>query len=389
MAVENPRPVQESPQTTFDLTFFTLAHSHYNFVVERISGGHVNETARVRATAKSHSHGDQCGQCYLGHPLAPPSTFIAKHAPSILQYPGPAISFNPVRLLVEARALHLFEANSASGLPKDSRLARLHHHPEISVPIPLQYSNKAHILLQSDLGEHVGFLGWMCDTLTPPTDDKLRRTAAALGHFLGTIHAVTYNLPRNLADEMRRHFANADANRVLYERTVRPLRNLLRACNVGECSSGSIFNTESLCDTLETRWLEFDQGGTQAPAAFNHGDMWHANVFPLSQGTASDPSQPARGPVLAVIDWEFAGMNRVGLDLARFTAFLYLFTQSTKLSDEVKRRVKIFMNLLVESFVEKFPQISAERKSFAMLYGLHTCNGATWHPGCDCNAGRS
>lgn len=80
-----------SPQTTFDLAFLSSIRPGFRYCVDMIAGGLVNKTARVNPIAETSN---------LALPL--PKPFIAKHAPSVLRYPGPPIAFSRYRLVGQA-----------------------------------------------------------------------------------------------------------------------------------------------------------------------------------------------------------------------------------------------------------------------------------------------
>ena len=199
-------------------------------------------------------------------------------------------------------------------------LHRLQSHSDIVIPKALQFSEDAHVLLQTDLGQLIPVADWLCHVVPPPPDEDVCHIGRALGRFLGSLHGVTTNLSAEKLRVTRDHFANRDVDRMLFERTVRPLRTAFQRCNVSDVQG---FDMNTVCDTLERRWQQFDNGGPEVSLtsqALAHGDMWYANVFLMPNRS---PDCEGRGTrlSLAVIDWEFCAVTRVGLDLARFCTF--------------------------------------------------------------------
>ncbi|KZV99225.1 hypothetical protein EXIGLDRAFT_803922 [Exidia glandulosa HHB12029] len=315
-----------------------------SFLIEELDGGRVNDTIRVRVEDPLDDH-DADPELELLQTLR---SFVAKHAPPVLRYPGPEIQFSPLRLTVEARALALLAGDpSTDTLLPPSALRLLRDHPHIVLPNPLLYSADAHVLLVTDLGNLTPLPDWLFAARAPKKSDAAR-AGKELGTFLGTLHAATWNLPADASHAFREHFTNEDGDKVLYERTIAPLSDTLRICDVPDA--------DSLGTTLNEVWIAFDDQKSTLPSdriAFCHGDMWYTNVFLMPR----DHDQP---PKIAVVDWEFACVGRLGLDLARFT--------------------------LVNGFMSAFPELRLPfaAKSFALLYGLHICNGSFWLSWCDC-----
>ncbi|EJD43404.1 hypothetical protein AURDEDRAFT_167487 [Auricularia subglabra TFB-10046 SS5] len=360
------------------LSFLTTLHSA-NYQIEYLDGGRVNHTVRV--TPLHDANDNPLRGPAFAHPWLTRS-FIAKHAPPTLHYPGPEIPFSQVRLGIEARALALL-SSSCDASPVELQLLpnsaqhQLGAHPQIVVPELLHYSPEAHVLLQTDLGALVPLTDWLFQSRSPislhcPSPTASSVAGAALGAFLGALHALP------ASPGLRAHFANPDADKVLFDATVRPLCRTLAVCGVRDA--------EALGDALEHEWRQFDEdkNAGRLPAnrlAFGHGDMWHTNVFIV----------PGDGiPKVAVIDWEFAAVGRVGLDIARITAYLFLFSQSTRMRNEARENLQDFTQGLLRGFAREFPQIARgpANESFCMLYGLHLCNGASWLR-CSCTPAQS
>lgn len=207
---------------------------------------------------------------------------------------------------MEARALALFAGGaSADALLPPSALRLLREHPQIVVPKPLHYCAERHVLLESDLVDLTPLPDWLF-ARELPAEPVSACAGEDLGRFLGALHAATWNLPPDVSAKLRDHFANPDVDQVLFEITVKPLRDTLQTCGVPDA--------ESLGALLNATWKGFDTNKPHLPGdqlVFCHGDMWHTNVFLMPQ--------VERGPKIAVIDWEFACVGRIGLDVARFS----------------------------------------------------------------------
>ncbi|EJD43402.1 hypothetical protein AURDEDRAFT_167485 [Auricularia subglabra TFB-10046 SS5] len=329
----------------FDLA--SLLQDSYGSIdvdIERLSGGYVNYTARVRVRK------DDAPKSWNGA-----SPVIVKHATPYLFTSGPEAPFSQYRQTIEARALALFTAEQAADIPA-SLDHLLHEKVGVRVPLLLDHRQETHLLVQEDLEPLHSVADWLCDVASLPTPEEAYPRGGALGQFLAAVHLATRDPSTELCD-----FFENETSDVLIREVVEPLRPAF--------ADAGVEDGDELCQLLIN-----DMKGDATPdelLCFSHGDLWHASIL-----SAAD--------FLAVIDWEFAAINVLGNDVSQSVAYLELLRLSPRTPHAAP--VKAFTRGLLDTYETALEPSLTERiqTTLRLSYGLNLGNGTVWQTLCDC-----
>lgn len=226
---------------------------------ERLAGGFLNDVWRVR-TARG--------------------PVVAKHAPGA----AAGLLLSPERIVLEARALALFDAGPLRSLASDA----------LRPPRPLGLDARRHLLVMEDCGDAPPLDAWLAAAA--------QRDAAAVGErlagWLAALHAQTAG-----DDTLARAFANADVQRVRRQVQYDAVRGWLRR-------AGRV-DADALAGAARDLGAAFERPGR----CLTMGDLWPRSVLVA----------PGR---LRVIDWELAHYGRPAQDVGHLRAHLWMLAHT-------------------------------------------------------------
>ncbi len=203
---------------------------------------------------------------------------VAKHAPSDVA--GAILS--PERVLLEARALALFEPDGVLGdLGSDA----------LRPPRPLRADPARYLLVMEDVGELPSLDNWLLSA----DPDAAAKVGRRLATFLRRLHERTQG-DATLAES----FDNADVQRVRSQVQYGAVETWLRDFGHPDAAA--------LGEVARTLGNTFEQPGR----CLTMGDLWPRSVLVL-------PNTDLR-----IIDWEFAHVGRPAQDVGHLRAHLWM-----------------------------------------------------------------
>ncbi|QRV91264.1 phosphotransferase enzyme family protein [Ceratobasidium sp. AG-Ba] len=300
----------------------TSLDPHHTYTSTPLSGGLVNLTVRVTISPSAQEH--ECLFKETG------STCVAKYAPPYVATIGENAPFDQFRQIIEARALTLLNHNSVVAYT---------HSPDhnVSVPRLIHHDTTNHVLLMSDLGsDSVTLDHWL---VSPNTQIEDAQTAGTrFGSFFANLTQVD---PKPLGLD----FSNPGARNLIFDVAVRGVQQNLLKCGIeaneaNELARLVLESFEKMCE-LQREYPH--------RCSFSLGDCWPPSFLVLDE----------RAEGLAVIDWEFAGMNFQMQDVGQFAAHLYLLYETS--SPASRATVRAFALSFLQAH---FP------KSYMRHYGI-------------------
>lgn len=209
---------------------------------------------------------------------------IVKNAPPHIAA-TPEVPLDPSRVLQEARCL--------AALGPDGRLSTIRM-SNVRVPRVLDVNPDAHVLIMEDVGPHPTLGRWLRREPTAPVQERAPTIGAALGRFLGRLHADTVDAPAYAAD-----FAN---------RPMQETRHAVQYQSVGDMlEQGGIEDAEALGKRAATLGRSLLEPGR----CLTMGDLWPPSVL-----VGDDTSY--------LIDWELSHYGRPLQDVAHVLAHLWM-----------------------------------------------------------------
>ncbi|KAF7509202.1 hypothetical protein GJ744_008262 [Endocarpon pusillum] len=288
-----------------------------SYVVQRLTGGLVNITARATRLSKS----DIPVSRFASH-----SSFILKHAPPYVAGIGPEAPFSTFRQTIEARALSLF-------LPSSNSLHHLCEETEVRIPVLLHHDQEEHVLIISDLGPLPNLSEFFDDLASITTakgvnKDSSARTSSGvtpispaegvmIGQKLGSFFAGLHQ--RTNVEMIRNepyhdpHFLKHDGMLdMVLEAAIRPVKEQLNLFP-------DLFPHDAVSMVYQRVEDNFTRTSDDDEKVLALGDCWTGALL-IGLGHPTGP------PEVAVIDWEFACVGRgVNGDIAQLLAHLCLF----------------------------------------------------------------
>ncbi|QRV91265.1 phosphotransferase enzyme family protein [Ceratobasidium sp. AG-Ba] len=273
-----------APALSFDFApFLKSLDPCHTYTSTPLSGGLNNLTSRIVVSTSSEKH-----ECKFGSA----KSVVAKYAPPYIATIGEKAPFSQFRQIIEARALAF--------------LTRAYSHPSVATPTLIHHDPSAHVMLMSDLGtSSLGVNQWLLSPNIRVEDAKSagERFGSFFAH-LGELNPGLFNLD----------FENPSARNLVLDVAVRAVHGDLLKCGIDPNVADDLTRSAIESFELQTKYEE--------ELAFSLGDCWPPSLLVLDE----------RGSGLAVIDWEFAGMNFPLQDIAQLTAHLYLLHQSSRSS---------------------------------------------------------
>ncbi|KAG8739391.1 hypothetical protein FRC12_016340 [Ceratobasidium sp. 428] len=261
-----------TPALSFDfIPILASLDPHHTYTPTPLAGGLVNLTSRITIAPKPDSEQHEC----LFRQAS--GSVVAKYAPPYVAAVGESAPFSQFRQVIEARALHL--------LSHPSTRAYIHNgvSHNVSTPSLIHHDPNAYVLLMSDLGH---------DSLT------LDRWLTSV---CPSVEAAT-------AVDLQLDFTNPGARELVLDVAVRAVNDNLLKCGIDPAEAAAL--TQAAVDMF-VRQGEWDAN------VFSLGDCWPKSLLILA------------GDGLAVIDWEFAGMDAPLQDVGQLAAHLYLLYQTS------------------------------------------------------------
>ncbi|KAG8694477.1 hypothetical protein FRC09_009825 [Ceratobasidium sp. 395] len=281
-----------TPALSFDFVpILTALDPHHTYTTTPLAGGLVNLTSRIIITPKPDSEQHAC----LFRQAS--GSVVAKYAPPYIAAVGESAPFSQFRQVIEARALHLLSHPSTRAYTHNG----LSHN--VSTPSLIHHDPNAYVLLMSDLGHDSFTLDHWLTSVCPSVE-----AATAAGTRFGSFFARLGGLKYVVIPDLQLDFTNPGARELILNVAVRAVNDNLLKCGIDPAEAEVL--TQSAVDM-------FVRHGEWETKVFSLGDCWPKSLLVLA------------GDGLAVIDWEFAGMDAPLQDVSQLAAHLYLLHQTS------------------------------------------------------------
>ncbi|KAG9124170.1 hypothetical protein FRC07_012595 [Ceratobasidium sp. 392] len=318
-----------SPSFDF-VSILTSLDPHHNYTQTPLSGGIVNITSRITISPNVNFEEHECP---FGQGV---DSVVAKYAPPYVATIGESAPFSQSRQVIEAHALHL--------LSQPSTHAYIHNNlsHNVSTPVLLHHDPSAHVLIMSDLGHDSFTLDHWLVSVSCPSIEAATAAGTRFGSFFARLGGLKDAIPNLQLD-----FTNLGARELVMEVYVRGVRGDLAKCGIDSAEAKVL--TDSAVETF-VRQCETDD------KVFSLGDCWTKSLLVLA------------GEGLAVIDWEFAGMNAPLEDVSQLAACLYIFHQTSP--SESQPAIKAFALAFYRTYHAQAPDRWYETEHRVNAWGL-------------------
>ena len=245
---------------TRGLPGFQIAHAP-----EQLSGGLLNHVWRVR-----------------GGPGSVPASVIIKRTPPYIAS-APGVTLDPLRILIEARALAALEAGGAL-----AEIAAL----DVRPPRLLILDEPRRLLVMEDVCQCPDLEAWLHLPESDPS--QAASLGDSLGRFVGDLHRESAHRP-----QLAQTFDNRNIQRMRLDFQYRAIRTY--------AGRAGLLDAEA----LGHRAVALGEILQQPGVALIMGDLWPRSVIVSDEG-------------LRVIDWELAHYGRPAQDVGHLAAHLWM-----------------------------------------------------------------
>lgn len=256
---------------------------------ERLPEGNLNRVWRVRGEERS---------------------VVVKHAPPYIAA-TPEVPLDPARLRIEAECLRaLGPAGTLTGVGKG----------RVRPPRVLSMDREQDVLVMEDLGAQPTLGRWLRTDDAAAIQERAPALGAALGQFIGHLHATTHDAPA---------YADRFANRPMQE-----TRHAVQYQGVADMlSRGGVDDAAALGTRAEALGEQLLAPG----CCLTMGDLWPPSVLVGEAGTY-------------LIDWELAHYGHPLQDVAHVLAHLWMQAHRAP-SEAVAHAVQALRRAFVEEYV--------------------------------------